>query len=54
MSDFSKLKPFIADKAGAKNSVLILEGFSSKEEIEEFMDKLLSAGIVKPNQELKQ
>ena len=48
MSDdlHSRLRPFIGDHAtDGADTVLVLQGFRDRAEIEEFMDTMLEAGV---------
>lgn len=45
----SRLRPLIGDhKVDGPNTVLVIEGFSGSEEIEEFMTRLEEAGMFNP------
>lgn len=47
--DKSRLRPFIADdKQDGPDTVLVIKGFSGRDEINSFLDALLSSGAVIP------
>lgn len=54
MMDLSKLRPFIADSEDGPDTALVIKGFSSREEIEAFMNVLLESGVTKGAQDRMQ
>lgn len=49
----SKLKPFIADSDEGPDTVLYLKGFKNRQEIEFFMDRLMTVSFSKKPDNIK-